>query len=221
MPSPPPGSSWTKRSASSRNWTNGAPSCKRAETRCRRSAMRDAERLEQLRQDADRKEKSGRSPRADRTGTLPGQAVRRQGNPNAHRAGTGRTNSPRRYARPRPRPRRGLRPAAPDSVTALDRPNREAAARIPSCQPNGPAASTARSLPTWMPPRLRGRHSRPGQEGRPGHRRPQARAVAQLDRLLADVARTRGSYRLRRKRKAGCRLTSRPRPTESRPQTWR
>ena len=118
-------------------------------------AMRDAERLEQLRQDADRKEKAAQVQEADRDRHA-GQ-VRRYADKaaqTAHRAGTGRDKLAQ-----------ALREAATTAadagcaqqhqaaVAALDGPNRESAAWMPSRQPTRPTAGTARSLPTWMPPR--------------------------------------------------------------------
>ena len=142
-------------------------------------AMRDAERLEQLREDADRKEKAARDQEADRDRQA-GQ-VRRYADKaaqTAHRAGTGRDKLAQ-----------ALREAAATAadagcaqqhraaVAALDGPNLESADPEPPRQPNGPTASTARSLPTWMPPRRRRPTFSPGPGATPrpsptGRRRP-------------------------------------------------
>jgi len=63
-------------------------------------AMRDAERLKQLREDADRKEKAAHDREADRDRQA-GHVTRYadKATQTAHRAGTGRDSSPRRWAR--------------------------------------------------------------------------------------------------------------------------
>ena len=118
-------------------------------------AMRDAERLEQLRQDANRKEKAAQSKRLTGTGTpaRSGGTPTRRPKPRIGPAPDA-TSSPRRCARPRPRP------STQAALSSTRQRSRHWTARIakatawmPSRQPTRPAAGTARSLPTWMPPR--------------------------------------------------------------------
>ena len=88
----PPSGSWTARSANSKNSRGSAPSWRRGARRCRHDpAMRDAERLDQLREDAARKEKAAQDREADRDRQA-GQVTRYADKAarTAHQAGTGR-----------------------------------------------------------------------------------------------------------------------------------
>ena len=133
------------------------------------------------------------------------------------------TSSPWRCARPRPRQPTH---AAPSSTRQRSRHSTartsEARTRMPPRQPNGPTASSTRSLPTWMPPRRSGRHSGPGPSAKP---RPSPTGKCRPSRSWTGCSPTSpsraGNYRPRRKRKAGCRLRSRPRRNESRPRSSR
>ena len=158
-------------------------------------AMRDAERLEQLRQDADRKERAAGVQEADRDRHA-GQ-VRRyadRATQTAHRAGTGRDKLAQ-----------ALREAAATAadagcaqqhqtaVTALDRPNRESGSPdpfLPAERAGGEHRTVAPYLdaPEATAADILAQVRRDAQAIADR----QARAVAQLDRLLADVARTRG-----------------------------
>ena len=155
---------------------------RRAELEARRDAlqadpaMRDAERLDQLGQDADRKEKAAGVQEADRDRHA-GQ-VRRyadRATQTAHRAGAGRDKLAQAL--------REAEATAADAsctrqhqiaVTALDGEDRMVAAYLAA--PESPAADILAQV-------RRDAQAIADQ---------QARAVAQLDRLLADVARTRG-----------------------------
>ena len=169
----------------------------------------------------------GTGPR-DRPGPAgrPGQAVRRQGGPN-------RAPGRHRTGQARPGAARGRDTAADArcaqqhqaAVAALDGPGArnaglEARAWALPCRPNGPTASTARSLPTWMPPRRPRPTFSPGPGATPrpsptGRRRP-SRSWPAARRVRRHAN---GSCKPRKKRKAGCRLRSRPRRTGSRPRT--
>ena len=191
-------------------------------------AMRDAERLEQLREDAVRKEKAAQVQETDRDRQA-GQ-VRRYADKatlTAHRAGTGRDKLAQALARPRPRPAtRRCAQQHQAAVAALDGPvpkARVSKARVQALprQPNWPTVSTARSLPTWMPPRRRRLTFSPGPSGTPrpsptGRRRPSRSWPS----CLRSPPHASGSCEPRRKRKAGSRPRSRPRRTGSRPRTW-
>ncbi|HMH35961.1 MAG TPA: TIGR02680 family protein, partial [Streptosporangiaceae bacterium] len=154
-------------------------------------AMRDAERLEQLRQDADRKEKAAQVQEADRDRHT-GQ-VRRYADKaaqTAHRAGTGRDKLAE-----------ALREAASTAVdagcaqqhqaavAALDGPNRESGgldAFPPADQAGGGHRTVAAYLDAPEAPSAdilaQARRDAEAIADR------QARAIAQLERLLADVA---------------------------------
>ena len=154
-------------------------------------AMRDAERLEQLRQDADRKEKAAQVQEADRDRHT-GQ-VRRYADKaaqTAHRAGTGRDKLAE-----------ALREAATTAVdagcaqqhqaavAALDGPNRESGgldAFPPADQAGGGHRTVAAYLDAPEAPSAdilaQARRDAQAIADR------QARAIAQLERLLADVA---------------------------------
>jgi len=158
-------------------------------------AMRDAERLEQLRQDADRKEKAAQVQEADRDRHT-GQ-VRRYADKaaqTAHRAGTGRDKLAE-----------ALREAATTAVdagcaqqhqatvAALDGPNRESGgldAFPPADQAGGGHRAVAAYLDAPEAPAAdilaQARRDAQAIADR------QARAIAQLERLLADVAGARG-----------------------------
>jgi len=158
-------------------------------------AMRDAERLEQLRQDADRKEKAAQVQEADRDRHT-GQ-VRRYADKaaqTAHRAGTGRDKLAG-----------ALREAATTAVdagcaqqhqatvAALDGPNRESGgldAFPPADQAGGGHRAVAAYLDAPEAPAAdilaQARRDAQAIADR------QARAIAQLERLLADVAGARG-----------------------------
>jgi len=158
-------------------------------------AMRDAERLEQLRQDADRKEKAAQVQEADRDRHT-GQ-VRRYADKaaqTAHRAGTGRDKLAE-----------ALREAATTAVdagcaqqhqatvAALDGPNRESGGldAFPSAdQAGGGHRAVAAYLDAPEAPAAdilaQARRDAQAIADR------QARAIAQLERLLADVAGARG-----------------------------
>src|SRR5690349_13268734 len=158
-------------------------------------AMRDAERLEQLRQDADRKEKAAQVQEADRDRHT-GQ-VRRYADKaaqTAHRAGTGRDKLAQ-----------ALREAATTAVDAgcarqhqaavagLDGPNRESGglnAFAPAEQADGGHRAVAAYLNAPEVPAAdilaQARRDAQAIADR------QAQAIAQLDRLLADVARAHG-----------------------------
>jgi uncharacterized protein (TIGR02680 family) len=158
-------------------------------------AMRDAERLEQLRQDADRKERAAGVQEADRDRHA--DQVRRyadRATQTTHRAGTGRDKLAQ-----------ALREAAATAadagcaqqhqtaVTALDGPNRESGspdAFSPAERASGEHRTVAAYLdaPEASATDILAQVRRDAQAIADR----QAQAVAQLDRLLADVARTRG-----------------------------
>ena len=196
-------------------------------------AMRDAERLEQLRQDAERKENAAQVQEADQ-GRHAGQ-VRRYADKAAqtgHRAGTGRDRlaqalgeaavasaearcAEQHRAAVEALDGTGLNGAGPDGI-GLE----SAGPALPG--PNEPTASTAGSLPTWMPPRRWGPTFWPEPGAMPrtsptGGRRP-SRSWAGC---LTSPRPANGSCGPLRKRRARCRLRSRPRRTGSRPRTWR
>ena len=147
--------------------------------------MRDAERLEQLREDVVRKEKATQVQETDRDRQA-GQVRRyaEKATLTAHRAGTGRDKLAKALRRGREHgSRRGLRPAASGSGRGTRRSGvskaRASNVRVQALpgQPNGPTVSTARSPPTWMPPRHRRLTFSPGPGGTPrpsptGRRRP-------------------------------------------------
>ena len=157
--------------------------------------MRDAERLEQLREDAGRKEKAAQDRESDRNrqaGQV--QAYADKATQTAHRAGTGRDKLAQ-----------ALREAAATAadarcaqqhqtaVAALDGPNLEGTgpdASPPAERADGEHRAVAAYLDAPEAPATdilaRARRDAQAIADR------QAQAVAQLDRLLADVASTRG-----------------------------
>ncbi len=161
-------------------------------------AMRDAERLDQLRQDADRKEKAARVQEADRDRHA-GQVTRYtdKATLTAHRAGTGRDKLGQAL-------REAVATAADAgcaqqhqaAVAALDGPNFESAgpdASPPAQRADGLHRTAAAYLDAAEAPAAdilaRARQDAQAIADR------QARAVAQLDRLLAEVADQRGQLR--------------------------
>ena len=158
-------------------------------------AMRDAERLDQLRQDADRKEKAARDQESDRNRTA-GQARKYadKAAQTTHRAGTGRDKLVL-----------ALREAATTAadagcaqqhhaaVATLDGPSPESGGpgAFPSAEPtDGERREVADYLdaPEALAAGILGQARRDAQAVADQ----QGQAVAQLDRLLADVASTRG-----------------------------
>ena len=151
-------------------------------------AMRDAERLEQLRQDADRKEKAAQVQEANRDRHA-GQ-VRRYADKaaqTAHRAGTGRDKLAHAL-------REAVTTAADAgcarrhqaAVAALDGPNRESDG--PGAFPPAGQAGAYLDAPEAPAADILAQARRDAQAIADR----QARAIAQLERLLADVAGARG-----------------------------
>jgi uncharacterized protein (TIGR02680 family) len=140
-------------------------------------AMRDAERLEQLRQDADRKEKAAECSEADRARHA-GQVSRYadKAAQTMHRAGTGRDKLAE-----------ALREAATTAADAsCAQPHRAAVAALDGpARESGPAYLDAPEAPAAD---MLARASR----GAQAIADRQAQAIAQLERLLADVAGARG-----------------------------
>jgi len=172
-------------------------------------AMRDAERLDQFRQDADRKENAAQLQEADQ-GRHAGH-VRRYADKAAqteHRAGTGRdklTQALREAEATAADARCAQRHQA--AVAALDRPSPESAgldASPPAERADGENRVVAAYLDAAEAPAAdilaRARRDAQAMADR------QAQAVAQLDRLLADVAATHG--RLRTAQEAEGRLSA-------------
>jgi uncharacterized protein (TIGR02680 family) len=158
-------------------------------------AMRDAERLEQLRQDADRKQRAAGVQKADRDRHA--DQVRRyadRATQTAHRAGTGRdklTQALREAAATAADA--GCAQQHQTAVTALDGPTREGGspdAFPPAERAGGEHRTVAAYLDAPEAPAadILAQVRRDAQAIADR----QARAVAQLDRLLADVARARG-----------------------------
>jgi uncharacterized protein (TIGR02680 family) len=141
-------------------------------------AMRDAERLDQLRQDADRREKAARDRDADRDRQA-GQVQRytEKAAQAAHRAGAGRDKLAR-----------ALREAAAASADARCADKHQTAAE-PLDEPGQDAAYLAAPEATAADILARVRRDAQAITDR------QAQAVAQLGRLLAEVADRRGQQR--------------------------
>ena len=186
-------------------------------------AMRDAERLKQLREDAERKEKATQVQETDRERQA-GQVTRYadKATLTAHRADTGRD----KLAGALDEAAGTAADAAcaqqhQVAVAALDGTGLESTGPGAPRQQHGPTASTAPSLPTWTPPRRRRLTFSPGPGAMPWlsptgrHRRPRTWPGCSKSPRHAN-----GSCGPRRKRKAGGRLRSRPRRTGSRPRTW-
>jgi uncharacterized protein (TIGR02680 family) len=161
-------------------------------------AMRDAERLEQLGQDADRKERAAGVQEADRDRHA-GQ-VRRyadRATQTAHRAGTGRDKLAQAlHEAEATAADAGCTQRHQTAVTALDGANRESGS--PDASPSAPPAERPGGEHRMVAAYLAAPES-PAAGILAQVRRDaqaiadqQARAVAQLDRLLADVTRTRG-----------------------------
>jgi uncharacterized protein (TIGR02680 family) len=158
-------------------------------------AMRDAERLDQLRQDAERKENAAQVQQADRDRHA-GQVARYadKAAQTEHRAGTGRdklTHALREAATPAADARCDQQHQA--AVAALDGPSLESTrldASLPAERVGGEHRAVAAYLDAAEAPAAdilaRARRDAQAIADR------QAQAVAQLDRLLADVASTRG-----------------------------
>ena len=144
-------------------------------------AMRDAERLEQLREDAGRKEKAAQDRESDRNRQA-GQVQKYGGKASqaAHRAGTGRDKLAQ-----------ALRDAADAADAARCAPRHQTAVAgalgDPNLEGTRPAASAYLDAPEAQ---ATDTLARAGHDAQAIADR-QAQAVAQLDRLLADVAGTR------------------------------
>ena len=185
-------------------------------------AMRDAERLEQLREDAGRKEDAARVQETDRDRHA-GQVGRYadKAAATAHRAGTGRdklVQAVREAAAAGAAA--GCAPQHQAAAAAFDGPHLESTGLDGCPSAERAAARAARSFPTWMPPRRWRPTFSPGPGGTPrpsptGRRRPSRSWTGCWPTSPARG----GSCRPPRKRRAGDRRRSRPQRTGSRRRT--